>query len=302
MPIRIADGLPARQTLDSENIFVMTEDRASHQDIRPLRIVILNLMPTKIETETQLLRQLSNTPLQVDITLIHTSTHTSKNTAAEHLKLFYRTFEDIKKEHFDGMIITGAPVEQMEYESVDYWPELRAIMDWSKRNVYSTFHICWGAQAALYYHHQVQRTELEKKLSGVFVQHPTVKHHPLVRGFDDNFYMPHSRYTQVDQAELEKHNDLHILAVSEEAGPSIVVTEDGRQIYVMGHCEYDRYTLAKEYERDLQKGINPEIPKNYFPNDDPTLTPTMCWRSHAYLLFSNWLNYCVYQETPYEWT
>lgn len=301
MPIRIADRLPARKVLESENIFVMTENRARHQDIRPLKILILNLMPTKIETETQLLRQLSNTPLQVDITFIHTATHISKNIAPEHLEHFYKSFDEIKGQHFDGMIITGAPVEQMDFEKVDYWPELRAIMDWSKKYVYSTLHICWGAQAALYYHYGIPKYELDSKLSGIFHQRPLVDHHPLLRGFDDDFYMPHSRYTQVDSSIVESHKDLRVLAESIEAGPSIVVTEDGRQIFVMGHCEYDRYTLANEYQRDCERGLNPQIPKNYFPDDDPTKEPVMLWKSHAYLLFSNWLNYCVYQETPYEW-
>ena len=302
MPIRISNSLPARQVLEGENIFVMTEDRAAHQDIRPLKILILNLMPTKIETETQLLRQLSNTPLQVDITLIHAATHISKNVATEHLNHFYRTFDEIKTEYFDGLIVTGAPVEQMDFEKVDYWPELRAIMDWSKHHVYSTMHICWGAQAALYYHYGIDKYPLPQKLSGIFVQHPTVKHHPLLRGFDDSFYMPHSRYTQVDKTLLDQHEELHVVAISEEAGPSIVVNDDNRQIFVMGHCEYDRYTLDNEYRRDVKKGIHPEIPKNYYPDDDPNKEPFMLWRSHAYMLFSNWLNYCVYQETPYEWT
>lgn len=301
MPIRIADRLPARRVLESENIFVMTENRARHQDIRPLKILILNLMPTKIETETQLLRQLSNTPLQVDITLMHTATHVSKNVAAEHLEHFYRSFEEIKDLHFDGMIITGAPVEQMEFENVDYWPELCDIMTWSKKHVYSTLHICWGAQAALYYHYNIPKYPLDQKLSGIYEQQPLVPHYHLLRGFDDHFFMPHSRYTQVDAATVEAHDRLRILVESKEAGPSIVVTEDGRQIFVMGHCEYDRYTLANEYQRDLEKGINPSIPQNYFPDDDPSKEPLMLWRSHAYLLFANWLNYCVYQETPYEW-
>ena len=302
MPIRIADRLPAKKVLESENIFVMTEKRAIHQDIRPLKILILNLMPTKIETETQLLRQLSNSPLQVDITLMHAATHISKNVAPEHLEHFYRSFDEIKDQHFDGLIITGAPVEQLDFEEVDYWPELRAIMDWSKKNVYSTLHICWGAQAALYYHYGIPKYPLEKKLSGIFRQKALFPHYPLLRGFDDSFYMPHSRYTQVDEECIKSREKLRILAVSEEAGPSIVVTEDGRQIFVMGHCEYDRYTLANEYKRDVEKGLHPEIPINYFPDDDPTKEPNMLWRSHAYLLFSNWLNYCVYQETPYDWS
>lgn len=301
MPIRIANSLPARQVLESENIFVMTEDRAAHQDIRPLRIAILNLMPTKIETETQLLRQLSNTPLQVDITLLHTATHRSKNVSAEHLKHFYRSFEEVRQEHFDGLIITGAPVEQMEFEDVDYWDEFGDILAWSRNHAYSTLHICWGAQAGLYYHYGINKEPLPKKLSGVFRHQLLARLHPLMRGFDDTFCMPHSRYTQIVKADLEANDKLHILATSETAGPSIIVTDDGRQIFVTGHIEYDRQTLANEYFRDVEKGIHPDVPQNYFPDDDPQKQPLMPWRSHAYLLFSNWLNYCVYQETPYSW-
>ena len=301
MPIRIADSLPARQVLESENIFVMSEDRASHQDIRPLRIAILNLMPTKIETETQLLRQLSNTPLQVDVTLLHAATHHSKNVSAEHLEHFYRSFEDVRHEHFDGLIITGAPVEKLAFEDVDYWDEFCDILAWSRTHAYSTLHICWGAQAALYYHYGIHKEPLPEKLSGVFTHQLLERLHPLVRGFDDTFCMPHSRYTQIVRSELAQHDNLHILATSSVAGPSIIVTEDGRQIFVTGHIEYDRKTLANEYFRDMDRGLDPSIPQNYFPHDDTTMRPLMPWRSHAYLLFSNWLNYCVYQETPYSW-
>ena len=301
MPIRIADSLPARQVLESENIFVMSEDRASHQDIRPLRIAILNLMPTKIETETQLLRQLSNTPLQVDVTLLHAATHHSKNVSAEHLEHFYRSFEDVRHEHFDGLIITGAPVEKLAFEDVDYWDEFCDILAWSRTHAYSTLHICWGAQAALYYHYGIHKEPLPEKLSGVFTHQLLERLHPLVRGFDDTFCMPHSRYTQIVRSELAQHDNLHILATSSVAGPSIIVTEDGRQIFVTGHIEYDRKTLANEYFRDMDRGLDPAIPQNYFPHDDTTMRPLMPWRSHAYLLFSNWLNYCVYQETPYSW-
>lgn len=301
MPIRIANSLPARQVLESENIFVMTEDRAAHQDIRPLRIAILNLMPTKIETETQLLRQLSNTPLQVDITLLHAATHRSKNVSAEHLEHFYRSFEDVRHEHFDGLIITGAPVEKLAFEDVDYWDEFCDILAWSRTHAYSTLHICWGAQAALYYHYGIHKEPLPEKLSGVFTHQLLERLHPLVRGFDDTFCMPHSRYTQIVRSELAQHDNLHILATSSVAGPSIIVTGDGRQIFVTGHIEYDRKTLANEYFRDMDRGLDPAIPQNYFPHNDTTMRPLMPWRSHAYLLFSNWLNYCVYQETPYSW-
>ena len=301
MPICIADRLPARRILESENIFVMSENRALHQDIRPLRILILNLMPTKIETETQLLRQLSNTPLQVDVTLLHAATHTSKNVPPEHLEHFYRSFDEVKDAHYDGLIITGAPVEKLEFEQVDYWDELCEIMAWSKRNVYSTVHICWGAQAALYYHFGISKYNLEHKLTGVFEHHPLVPTHPLLRGFDDTFFMPHSRYTQVNEQDILAHHELRVLAASDEAGPSLIVTEDGRQIFVMGHWEYDRYTLAQEYARDMERGLDPDIPVNYFPGDDPSAEPMMQWRSHAFMLFSNWLNYFVYQETPFDW-
>ena len=300
MPIRIPDALPAAAQLESENIFVMTEYRALHQDIRPLRVLILNLMPTKIATETQLLRLLGNSPLQVDIDLMQTATHTSKNTSKEHLLEFYQTFEEIRDNKYDGMIITGAPVESLDFTQVDYWDELCTIMDWSWTHVYSTLHICWGAQAGLYHHHGVPKFALERKLSGVFRHRPLDANHPLLRGFDEMFYMPHSRYTEVHQDDIDKNEHLQVLALSETAGVGIAATRDARQVFVTGHCEYDRYTLAAEYQRDLKRGIGPQIPQHYFPNDDPEAVPPMIWRSHANLLFSNWLNYFVYQQTPYD--
>lgn len=299
MPIKIPDHLPAARILESENVFVMTEQRAAHQDIRPLEILILNLMPTKIETETQLLRLLGNSPLQVDIDLLQTATHVSKNTAPEHLLEFYKTFDEVKDQKYDGMIITGAPVEGLEFEQVDYWEELCAIMDWSRRHVYSTLHICWGAQAGLYHHHRVPKHPLPHKLSGVFRHRPLDPAHPLLRGFDEMFYMPHSRYTEVRQEDIDRTPGLQLLALSETAGVAIVSTRDARQVFVTGHCEYDRCTLANEYRRDLARGIDPALPQHYFPGDDPEAVPPMLWRGHAHLLFSNWLNYFVYQQTPY---
>lgn len=301
MPIKIADNLPATKVLESENIFVMTENRAQHQDIRPLRIVILNLMPTKIETETQLLRLLGNSPLQVDVDLMQTATHISKNTSKEHLLEFYRTFDQLKHNRYDGMIITGAPVETYEFESVDYWDELKEIMDWSRENVYSTLHICWGAQAGLYHHHGVTKHMLPKKLSGIFRHRPLDPLHPLLRGFDEVFNMPHSRYTEVSVDDIRQNPNLQLLAVSETAGVALVATADARQVFITGHFEYDRMTLAGEYTRDQRRGINPEIPQNYFPADDAEMLPPMTWRSHANLLFSNWLNYFVYQQTEFTW-
>ncbi len=301
MPIKIADNLPATKVLESENIFVMTEQRAMHQDIRPLRIVILNLMPTKIETETQLLRLLGNSPLQVDVDLMQTATHISKNTSKEHLLEFYRTFDQLKHNRYDGMIITGAPVETYEFESVDYWEELKEIMDWSRENVYSTLHICWGAQAGLYHHHGVTKHMLPKKLSGIFRHRPLDPLHPLLRGFDEVFNMPHSRYTEVSLDDIRKNPDLQLLAVSETAGVAIVSTADARQVFITGHFEYDRMTLAGEYTRDQKRGIDPEIPQNYFPADDTEMLPPMTWRSHANLMFGNWLNYFVYQQTAFNW-
>ncbi|MBQ7082611.1 MAG: homoserine O-succinyltransferase [Oscillospiraceae bacterium] len=300
MPICIPDSLPAAHTLESENIFVMTQERATHQDIRPLKIGILNLMPTKIVTETQLLRLLSNSPLQIDIELIQTASHISKNTAAEHLFKFYRTFDDIKDELFDGFIITGAPVEQMEFEEVDYWPELCTFLEWTKSHVYSTLHICWGAQAALYYHYGIQKHPLPKKMFGVF-EHDTLEPtHPLVRGFDEVFYAPHSRHTTIKKEDVLSCPKLQLLASSDEAGAYLIASRSGRQFFATGHSEYDRDTLATEYFRDVNKGLPIEVPKYYFKNDDPAEKILYRWRGHANLLFSNWLNYFVYQTTPYD--
>lgn len=300
MPIKIPDNLPAKETLTNENIFVMPEQRAIHQDIRPLRIAILNLMPTKIATETQLLRLISNTPLQVEIELLHPKTHISKNTPAEHLTTFYKTFDDVKHDKFDGLIITGAPVEQMEFEQVTYWDELKSIMEWSKKNVYSTFHICWGAQAGLYYHYGIRKYPLKEKLFGVFSHRICKPNTMLLRGFDDCFYAPHSRHTEIRREDVEKVGELDILADSEQAGIYVIKSKGGRQVFVTGHSEYDRDTLKSEYERDVSKGLDIRIPQNYFPDDDPSKTPSVTWRGHANLLFSNWLNYYVYQETPYD--
>lgn len=300
MPIKVQSNLPAIKVLESENIFVMPDEVALKQDIRPLKIIILNLMPTKIETETQLLRLLGNSPLQVDIELLQMASHTSKNTSPHHLTTFYKTFDQIKEQTFDGMIITGAPVEQMRFEEVDYWEELCEIMEWSKHNVYSTFHICWGAQAGLYFHYGVDKHMLGKKLSGVYTHRILNPLHPLMRGFDDTFKIPHSRYTDVDEDLVKSNRRLETLAVSDEAGIAIVASHDGRQIFVMGHAEYDRDTLANEYFRDANKGINPEVPFDYFPDDDASQTPPMVWRSNATLLYTNWLNYFVYQATPYD--
>lgn len=299
MPIKIPDNLPATKILESENVFVMTENRANQQDIRPLHILILNLMPTKIETETQLLRLLGNSPLQVDIDLMQAATHVSKNTSPEHLLEFYQTFEQLKGNRYDGMIVTGAPVETLAYEEVDYWDELCRIFDWSCTHVMSTLHICWGAQAGLYHHHGVPKYALPQKLSGVFRHRALDLKAPLLRGFDEWFYMPHSRYTEVRQADIEAVPELQVLALSETAGAAIIATRDARQVYVTGHCEYDRLTLAKEYERDVRRGLHPTLPRHYFPDDDPAAIPPLVWRSHAHLLLSNWLNYCVYQQTPY---
>lgn len=299
MPIKIADKLPATAQLAKENIFVMTEKRAAQQDIRPLKIAIVNIMPEKIKTETQLLRLLSNTPLQVEVDLVQMTTHTSKNTSNKHLETFYKTFDEIKTHKYDGLIITGAPVETIPFEEVDYWNELVEIMEWSKNNVTSTFHICWGAQAGLYYHYGINKYPLEKKCSGVFrhrVRRTTAK---LVRGFDNIFFAPHSRHTEVRAEDIMKVPELEILCDSKEAGVYIVTTKKGRQIFVMGHSEYDADTLKNEYERDLAKGMNPEIPVNYFSKNDPNNKPVVRWRSHAHLLFANWLNYFVYQITPY---
>ena len=300
MPIRIPADLPAFKVLEGENIFVMTHQRAMAQDIRPLKIVILNLMPTKIETENQLLRLLGNTPLQVDISLMQMATHVSRHVSPTHLAAFYKTFAELQKERFDGMIITAAPVENMPFEQVDYWEELCAVMDWSRTNVYSTMHICWGAQAGLYHHFGIPKYQLAQKLSGVFRHKLLEPTHPLVRGFDDEFFAPHSRNTEVHREDIEKHPELVVLSSSNAAGVHLVAKKDGRQFFVTGHLEYDRDTIAKEYFRDVKKGLNPAVPQNYFPNDDVTQRPQFNWRSHGHLLFSNWLNYYVYQATPYD--
>ena len=300
MPIKIPNDLPAVKTLQDENIFVMTETRATSQDIRPLRILILNLMPKKIETETQLSRLLGNTPLQVDLTLIRTSTHQSKNTPEEHLLAFYKVFDDVKDQYFDGMIITGAPVEHMEFEEVEYWEELCTIMEWTKTHVHSTFHICWGAQAALYYHFGVQKVPLPEKMFGVFPHTVEYKRSILFRGFDDIFYVPHSRHTSVRREDIEQHPELRILASSEEAGIYAVSTKKGRQIFITGHSEYDPLTLQAEYLRDVSQGKPIHVPNNYYPDDDPTKKPIVRWRAHANLIYSNWLNYFVYQTTPFD--
>ena len=300
MPIKIPNDLPAFTTLSKENIFVMQSDRATGQDIRPLKIGIVNLMPTKIETETQLLRLLSNTPLQVDITLIYTETHLSKNTTHEHLQNFYTTFDKIKDQFFDGIFITGAPVEKLEFEEVNYWNELCRIMEWTKTHAFCTVHICWGAFAGLYYHYGIQKSLLDKKLFGVFPHKVKVRNHPLMNGFDDIFYVPHSRYTEVSIEDIEAVRQLEMLAYSEEAGAYIIADRTDRQIFITGHAEYDRDTLKNEYLRDVDKGIEIEVPKNYFPNNDPSRTPLISWHGHASLMYSNWLNFCVYQETPFD--
>ncbi|MBQ3162494.1 MAG: homoserine O-succinyltransferase [Oscillospiraceae bacterium] len=299
MPINIPNNLPAYAVLNNENIFVMTDTAAAHQDIRPLRIAIVNLMPKKIETETQILRLLSNTPLQVDIELIQMASHVTKNTPIEHLTKFYKTFDDVKDQRFDGLIITGAPVEQIPFEDVDYWKELCGIMEWSKKNVYSTWHICWGAQAGLYYHYDVPKYDLSAKMFGVFPHKAEVANHPLLRGFDEKFFVPHSRHTEVKRMDVEKVKQLHILASSPESGVNIIADETERQFFITGHFEYDRFTLANEYFRDKDKGLPIDVPKHYFPYDDPSQPPQFNWRAHANLLFSNWLNYCVYQKTPF---
>ena len=301
MPIKIPNDLPAHQVLGTENIFIMRESRADTQDIRPLKILILNLMPKKIETETQLLRLLGNSPLQVDVELLQTATYTSKNTSQEHLFKFYKTFDDIKEQKFDGMIITGAPVEQMPFEAVDYWKELCAIIEWSKTHVFSTFYICWGAQAGLYYHYGIPKYPLEEKIFGIFPHTLTSSSHYLLFGFDDIFYAPHSRHTEIRAEDIAKVSDLVILSTSEEAGVYIVASKDGKQFYITGHSEYDRDTLAQEYFRDVNANLPIKVPRNYFPGDDPSNPPPMRWRAHSNMLFSNWLNYFVYQRTPYDY-
>lgn len=300
MPIKIPDNLPAKEILNQENIFTMDESVAYHQDIRPLRIALLNLMPTKETTETQLLRLIGNTPLQVEFVLLHPKTHTSKNTSVEHLEMFYKTFDDIKDEKLDGMIITGAPVEQMEFEDVNYWEELTQILNWSKHNVTSTLHICWAAQAGLYHHFGVRKFALENKMFGVFPHTVQVPNTKLLRGFDEVFHVPQSRHTDIRREDIEQCPDLEILSESEESGVYIAATRDGKHIFVTGHSEYDACSLKWEYDRDVSKGLTIEIPRNYYPNNDPSRQPYNTWRAHANLLFSNWLNYYVYQETPFE--
>ena len=300
MPIKVPNGLPAVKTLKDENIFVMTHKRAVKQDIRPLKILLLNLMPKKIETETQFARLLGNTPLQVEMEMMYTTSHKSKNTSEEHLLAFYKTFDEIKDNKYDGMIITGAPVENMEFEEVEYWDELCEIMEWSKSHVTSTFHICWGAQAGLYYHYGIQKHPLPKKCFGVYPHKVDYKRSILFRGFDETFMVPQSRHTTVYAEDIKKVKGLKILASSKETGVYAVSTNKGKQIFVTGHSEYDKDTLKNEYLRDEEKGLEIDIPKNYFPNDDPTKEPIVSWRAHANLLFSNWLNYFVYQTTPYD--
>ena len=300
MPIQIPNNLPAAETLQQENIFVMSENRAATQDIRPLEIVLLNLMPTKVATETQLSRVLGNTPLQVHLELMHTTTHVSKNTSQDHLLNFYKSFDELKHRKFDGMVITGAPVENLPFEEVDYWPELCEIMEWSKTNVHSTFHICWGAQAGLYYHYGIQKRDLPEKLFGVFPHTADYKRSILLRGFDDEFWVPHSRHTTVLREDIEKIPELKILASSPEAGVYALMSKAGRQIFITGHSEYDPDTLEKEYLRDKNQGLPISVPKNYYPNNDDTQAPIVRWRGHGNLLYSNWLNYFVYQTTPYD--
>ena len=300
MPIKIPRDLPAFKVLSDENIFVMNNERAVKQDIRPLKIAILNLMPKKIQTENQLLRYLSNTPLQVEIKLLQTESYRSTHTSFEHMERFYSFFNDIKEERFDGLVITGAPVEQLEFEDVMYWEELKEIMEWGKSNVFSTLHICWGAQAGLNYHYGIPKYQLEKKMFGVFKHYINNKNADLTRGLDDMFYAPHSRHTEVKREDIEKISELEILSESEEAGIFIVANKSRRQVFITGHLEYERNTLSDEYFRDFNKGLDIEIPRNYFPNDDTSLTPMVTWRGSANIVFSNWLNYCVYQNTPYD--
>lgn len=299
MPLIIPNSLPAAGTLEEENIFTMNRGRAVSQDIRPLEIAMVNLMPTKIATETQLARVLANTPLQVNLTLVRMESHKSQNVSERHMETFYKTLDEIKSHPFDGMILTGAPVEQMPFEEVDYWKELTEIFDYAAKNVYSRMFICWGAQAALYYHYGIKKYILGKKVFGVYPQRVTRFLNPLMRGFDEEFYAPHSRHTEVRREEILKHPELRILAESEEIGPHIISTENGQEIYILGHQEYDKDTLAQEYFRDVDKGLDIEVPKNYFRDDDPSKEPLFRWRGHASLLFSNWLNYYVYQATPY---
>ena len=300
MPIKIPDNLPAKEILRSEHVFVMDEAMAFRQEIRPLQIAIMNLMPTKIVTETQLMRLLSNTPLQLEVTLLHPGTYESKNTPVTHLETFYKTFEDVENRNFDGLIITGAPVENLEFEDVKYWPELCRVMKWSTEHVTTTLHICWGAQAGMYYHYGVPKIDLGKKLFGVYPHYVLNRRTRLMRGFDDIFYVPHSRYTGTSLEDVLRVPDLDVLAMSEKAGLCICASHDRRQIYMTGHLEYDRDTLKLEYQRDLEKGLEITVPENYFPNNDPARKPYHQWRSHAYMLYANWLNYYVYQATPYD--
>lgn len=300
MPIKIDSNLPAHKLLENENVFVMTEERAVSQDIRPLKILILNLMPTKIETETQLLRLLSNSPIQVEAELLQTATHEVKNVSKEHMFKFYKTFDEIKDEHFDGMVVTGAPVENMEFEQVDYWDELCRIFEWSKTNVYSSFFICWGAQAALYYKYGLRKYRLDRKMFGVFEHVSLDNFHPLMRGLDDKFWVPHSRHTEVRRGDIALIKDLQILSYSEKAGVHLLSDMECRNFFSTGHSEYDRDTLAKEYFRDAEKGLDIDLPENYFPDNDPAKTPEVKWRGAANIIFSNWLNYFVYQRTPYD--
>ena len=300
MPVNIPHALPAKRTLESENVFVMSETRAYHQDIRPLRIAIVNLMPTKIATETQLLRLLGNTPLQVQITLLRMDSHEAKNTVREHLESFYATFDQVRDQKFDGLVVTGAPVELLPFEEVDYWSELVEVMDWSVDHVFSTLHVCWGAQAGLYHHFGIQKYPLERKMFGVFRHRVLEPHSEILRGFDEEFPAPHSRHTEVRAADVHAARGLKVLAESEEAGLYLASSVDGRQVFVTGHPEYDRDTLKSEYNRDVAKGLQIAVPCNYFPGEDPARLPVMTWRSHAFLLYANWLNYCVYQRTPFE--
>ena len=301
MPIMIEKSLPAVEILKTENIFVMDNMRAEHQDIRPIKILILNLMPTKEVTETQLLRLLSNTPLQLNVEFLHMSSHLSKNTRLEHLDTFYKTFADIKDNFYDGLIITGAPVEKLDFEEVDYWEELSQVIEWAKVHVYSTLHLCWGAQAGLYYKYGIDKNLLPQKLSGIYAQEVVDTLNPMMRGFDDQFFAPHSRYTGTDLAEVRAKSDLTVIAQGDEVGLSMLASRDLREVYSFGHLEYDRDTLAREYQRDVKAGLSPDVPENYFPNDDPNQEPAVRWNLAAATFFSNWINYAVYQETPYDW-
>ncbi len=300
MPVTIPSALPARRILEGENVFVMTQGRAVNQDIRPLHIAIVNLMPTKLVTETQLLRLLSNTPLQLEITLLRMASHDPRNTPQDHLDAFYTTFEDARDRNFDGLIITGAPIETLPFEQVDYWPELQQIMDWSREHVYSTMHVCWGAQAALYHYYGIEKYPLADKMFGVFAHRVLDPHNRVLSGFDEVFPAPHSRHTETRAADIAAVPELDLLAVSDEAGVYLAASKDGRHLYVTGHPEYERDTLKLEYDRDVSRGLDIAVPQHYYPRDDPSQTPVVSWRSHAFLLYANWLNYCVYQGTPYD--